>query len=53
MNFNKIIMVASAVVAGFVFFGCQSGYSDEELGLRKSTLFSEEQVLRSLIIMAR
>lgn len=42
MNFNKMVMVVSVAVAGFVFFGCQGGYSDNEIGLRKSTLLSEE-----------
>lgn len=42
MNFNKMIKVASLAVVGFAFFGCQSGTSDNEIGLRKSTLFNEE-----------
>lgn len=42
MSFNKVMVVVSAAVAGFIFLGCQSGgYSDNEIGLRKSTLLSE------------
>lgn len=41
MNFNKTIMVVSVAVAGFIFLGCQGGYSENEIGLRKSTLFNE------------
>lgn len=38
---RKIRIIASVAVAGLVFLGCQSGYSENEMGLRKTTLFSE------------
>ncbi len=40
---KKKIMALVAAIAGFVFFGCgaDQGYGENDIGLRKSTLFSE------------
>ena len=42
MNFNKVMMFVGLAVAGLTFLGCQSGVGENEMGLRKSTLFSED-----------
>ncbi|CAM2781029.1 nitrate reductase cytochrome c-type subunit [Helicobacter burdigaliensis] len=43
MNYKKVFLASMALA--LIFFGCQAGkqgISEEELGLRKSTLFNEE-----------
>ncbi|EES89805.1 nitrate reductase cytochrome c-type subunit [Helicobacter canadensis] len=48
MNF-KTIMIAGASTLALIFIGCKSmqGYSAEEIGLRKTTLFSEEAQIQA------
>ncbi|MDD6056403.1 MAG: nitrate reductase cytochrome c-type subunit [Helicobacter sp.] len=41
MNLKKTL-IASLALSGLVFLGCSNSVSDNEIGLRKSTLFSEE-----------
>lgn len=48
MNFKKVAMMSIAVL-GIIFLGCQGlkSYSEDELGLRKTTLFNENATIEA------
>lgn len=48
MNFKKAAMMSIAVL-GIIFLGCQGlkSYSEDELGLRKTTLFNENATIEA------